>query len=163
MQVSNRNARMNTFEKLLADLVAARVEFVTVGALACAFNGWVRSTLDVDILVRRTPDNIARLLGCLARVGEGAAKELSWNDFTDEPGAVRVIEDFPIDLFVRMAGLTYEDVIADAKYCEVPAADGCVRIPYADAETMVRIKSSSQREHDKFDVLALQQIIKERK
>lgn len=154
---------MNTFEKLLADLVAARVEFVTVGAMACVFNGFIRATIDVDILVKRTPKNIARLLAFLAGVGEGAAKELSWDDFTDEPGAIRIIEDFPIDLFVRMGGLAYEDVMASAKYHKTTAAEGCVRIPYADAETMVRIKSSSLREHDKLDVLVLQQIIRERK
>ena len=154
---------MNSYEKLLADLVQARVEFVTVGALACAFNGWVRTTLDVDILVNRTPENVARLLKCLALVGEGAAAELRWEDFTDEPGAVRVIEEFPIDVFVRIGGVTYDEVMRGAEYHDVSAASGTVRIPYADAETLVRIKSSSLREHDKLDVLALQRIINERR
>ena len=95
---------MNTYEKLLAELVDAGVQFMTVGALACAFNGVVRATLDVDIVIARTPENVRTLLKALARVGSGAARELCWDDFDDEPGAVRVIEQFPIDIFVRIGG-----------------------------------------------------------
>jgi len=42
---------MNPFEKLLVALAEAEVRFVTVGGMACAFNGYVRATQDVDILI----------------------------------------------------------------------------------------------------------------
>lgn len=37
----------NPFEELLVGLVDAGVTFVTVGGIACAFNGYVRTTEDV--------------------------------------------------------------------------------------------------------------------
>jgi hypothetical protein len=40
----------NPYERLLVDLAEAGVQFVTVGGIACAFNGYVRATEDVDIL-----------------------------------------------------------------------------------------------------------------
>ena len=54
------------FEKLLADLVSSRVDFAVVGGLAVIFNGHPRPTLNADILVDDPPDDLRRLLNCLA-------------------------------------------------------------------------------------------------
>jgi hypothetical protein len=44
-------------EKLLVELVRANVNFIVVGGIAVALNGFLRTTEDVDILVesRRFP------------------------------------------------------------------------------------------------------------
>jgi hypothetical protein len=94
---------MSPFEKLLADLVKSDVRYVTVGGIACAFVGHVRATQDVDILVSPEPDNIRRLLKALESFGQGHARELDVKDFTVEPGAIRIVEDFPLDVFTIMA------------------------------------------------------------
>ena len=41
----------SAFERLLADLSEAEVDYILVGGLAVAFCGHVRATEDVDILV----------------------------------------------------------------------------------------------------------------
>ena len=69
----------NAYARLLVDLAESGLEFVTVGGLACAMNGFVRMTEDVDILVCRTDDNLAVLLETLAQVGDGYARELSFH------------------------------------------------------------------------------------
>jgi len=46
-------------EELLADLVAAEVGFVVVGGIACALNGVVRTTEDLDILIDSSPSNLS--------------------------------------------------------------------------------------------------------
>jgi hypothetical protein len=104
------NPELTPFEKLLVTLARHEVAFMTVGGVACTLNGFVRTTEDVDLLVANHPDNIACLLSALTQYGQGYARELSPADFTDEEGAIRVIEDFPIDLFVRMGGRHYEAV-----------------------------------------------------
>jgi hypothetical protein len=58
--------------------------------VACALNGFVRTTDDVDILVAPDVANIDRLLQTLGQVGQGAARELVPADFSDEEGAIRV-------------------------------------------------------------------------
>jgi len=74
------------YARLLADLADAGVEYVTVGGVACALNGHVRATEDVDILLLRNDTNIRRLLTALLGFGEGFARELSVEDFSDEEG-----------------------------------------------------------------------------
>jgi predicted nucleotidyltransferase len=53
------------FSEILRVLHRHEVEFVTVGGLAAVFNGAPVTTVDVDILHRRTPENVARLLSAL--------------------------------------------------------------------------------------------------
>jgi hypothetical protein len=131
------------------------VKYITVGGLACALNGHVRTTEDVDILVLREAANLRRLLGVLAGFGEGHAAELTVEDFTDEEGAIRVVEDFPLDIFTRMAGHRYEDLLPNLKVHVVEE----VEVPYLDARGLILLKQNSLRERDRIDVLALRQLL----
>jgi hypothetical protein len=54
---------------LLERLAASGVEFVLVGGLAAVAQGAPITTFDVDIVPRRTPENIERLLQLLAGLG----------------------------------------------------------------------------------------------
>jgi hypothetical protein len=64
-------------DEFIGSLIAHGVDFVIVGAYALAFHGAPRFTGDIDVLVRPTADNAARVLGanrvvwiprrCLAR------------------------------------------------------------------------------------------------
>jgi hypothetical protein len=54
---------------LLARLAASGTEFVLVGGLAAVAQGAPLTTLDVDVVHRRDPENVARLLAFLAAVG----------------------------------------------------------------------------------------------
>ncbi len=141
------------FERLLADLVRSEVRFLVVGGLACLFNGLARSTEDIDMLVDAEPENVRRLLQALASFGEGHAAELTPADFTDEEGAIRLIEDFPLDMFVRMKGLHYADLLPYRR-----ELDGEVRIPYVDASGLILLKSGSLRQRDQIDVECLKRI-----
>lgn len=57
------------FDEFIGSLTAHGVEFIVVGAYALAFHGPPRFTGDLDILVRPTLDNAARLLAALAAFG----------------------------------------------------------------------------------------------
>jgi hypothetical protein len=57
------------FDEFIGSLIAHGVEFLVVGAYALAFHGAPRFTGDLDILVRPTLDNAARLLRALAAFG----------------------------------------------------------------------------------------------
>jgi uncharacterized linocin/CFP29 family protein len=65
------------YEKLLESLARADIKFIIVGGVAVALNGFVRTTEDVDILIERSPENIARVLQALSSFGEGHARELA--------------------------------------------------------------------------------------
>ena len=65
------------FEKLLKLLSNRGIKFIVVGGVACALNGFVRATEDVDILVETSEANITAMLDTLQGWGEGFAKELA--------------------------------------------------------------------------------------
>ena len=143
------------FEKLLAALVTSRVDFAVVGGLAVIFNGYPRLTLDADILVHDAPDNLRRLLDCLAGWGEGWARELKPEDFAPEEGSIRVMEEFDLDIFTRMRGKALDDFRPRLRYLETAA----VRIPYLSPSDLIFLKQDSWREKDKLDVLALREVL----
>ncbi len=57
---------MTNFEALLRLLAGQGVEFIVVGGAAATAHGSARLTKDLDIVYRRTPENIRRLAECLA-------------------------------------------------------------------------------------------------
>jgi len=143
------------FEKLLAGLAADHVDFAVVGGLAVIFNGYPRLPLEAAILVADAPENLQRLLDSLKGWGEGWARELKPEDFSHDPGAVRLIEDFPLDMFVTMREKTIEDFRSRLRHLDA----GGVRIPYLAPEDLIFLKEGSWREKDQFDVAAMREII----
>ncbi len=101
---------MHTFESVLAALAREGIRFLVVGGLAVVQAGYVRLTEDLDLLVQADRDNLAALLRVLAGVGSGAAAELTVDDLALEEGAVRIAEDFDIDLFTLISGHRYESL-----------------------------------------------------
>lgn len=148
---------MDTFESLLAALARARVDFIVVGGLAVAVAGYPRVTEDVDLLVEASEANLHRLLGQLRRFGTGAAAELTPADFPMEEGAVRVAEDFDVDLFTLMGGRTYHDLLPQTHTLVVED----VAVRFLNAAGLIALKSGSVRPKDQMDVLMLREILRQ--
>ncbi len=145
---------MNEYERLLVLLAAIKIRFVTVGGFACAFNGLIRATEDVGILIEDAPSNVRLLLKVLSTYGDGFARELTEQDFTDEEGAIRIVEKFPIDVFVRMSGLKVADFENEIRHARIEEHD----VPFMSREALIRLKENSLRDIDKADVFQLRQM-----
>lgn len=143
------------FGKLLVALATDKIDFAVVGGVAVIFNGYPRLTLDTDILVNDSPENIRKLLKSLEGWGEGWARELKPEEFVPQEGSIRVIEDFDLDIFTRMRGKSLDDFRPRLRYLD---ASG-VRIPYLAPVDLVFLKKDSWRDKDKLDVLAMNEII----
>jgi hypothetical protein len=97
-------------------------EYVLVGGYALAFNGLVRQTGDVDVVVRNIPGNNRRWIAALCELPDGAAKELvaeSDNPFpseidpntgAEEAGVIRVADEFIVDVMPKACGLAFDDL-----------------------------------------------------
>lgn len=144
-----------TFESLLVKLSCSGVDYLVVGGVAVCLNGYVRTTQDLDLLVEASPANLDRLLGCLANFGEGHSRELSPEDFPMEEGAVRVIEDFTVDLFTLMRSHTFADFAGTAR--KLNLGDETVR--FLDPKALIELKSVSTRDKDRLDVSALRELM----
>jgi len=98
-----------------------------------------------------------RLLHVLASYGEGFVRELTVDDFTDEEGAIRIIEEIEqcqIDIFTRMNFRKYGDVVTDADSFSVSG----YRIKVASKASLIGWKSKSTREKDPIDAMALSRL-----
>jgi len=143
-----------TFEKLLVRLAKADVNFVLVGGLAVTLQGYVRFTEDVDILIDSSAANVRRFLDSLSDYGDGFARELGVDDFSEEEGALRIVEESEqcqIDVFTLIDGCTWSDVVSDADLFDLRDQ----QIRYASKRTLIRWKETSNREKDRIDAKAL--------
>ncbi|MCB1085903.1 MAG: nucleotidyl transferase AbiEii/AbiGii toxin family protein [Verrucomicrobiae bacterium] len=148
----------SSFERLLVRLVRDEIDFVVVGGIAVCLNGYVRLTEDVDILIDPDRSNVERLISSLAKFGEGFAAELGPEDFDEEEGAVRVVEDSEdcqIDIFTVMHGLCLVDFRNDIRHFETSG----IAVPYLGPLGLIRLKQNTHREKDSVDISALRQLM----
>ena len=156
MNLSNEPSRTpSLFEKLLAGLARSGVDFAVVGGLAVILNGYPRLTLDADILVQNSPDNLRKLLDYLKTWGDGAARELMIEDFNIDQGAIRISEEFDLDVFVVMRGKSLNDFRPNLRRF----ASDEVQIAYLSPADLIYLKEGSWREKDQLDVSAMKQIV----
>ena len=76
-------------------------------------------------------------------------------DFAIEEGSIRVMEDFDLDIFVRMRGRTLDDFRPNLRYFE---AEG-TRIPFMSPAELIFLKEGSWRGKDQLDVAKMKEIL----
>jgi hypothetical protein len=97
--------------KLLARFKEEGVEYVLVGGQAVRLNGFLRATEDVDLLLRATRANGARVKRALAFLPSSEELDLDWFEpAAGEPENIRVADDLLVDLLFAANGQTYESV-----------------------------------------------------
>ncbi|MBZ5606626.1 MAG: hypothetical protein LAP38_00070 [Acidobacteriia bacterium] len=96
--------------EFLESLNSNEVEYVIVGGYAQAYHGRPRFTGDIDVLVRPSRDNAARLRIALTQFGFGQLG-LSEDDFVAEGRVIQLgIAPNRIDLLTSLTGCTFDDV-----------------------------------------------------
>ena len=91
--------------KVLAACGKEQVEYVLIGGAALNFHGLVRATEDIDLFVRPTPDNIARL------------RQALWSVYTDpsidEISAGDLNGDYPVVRYSPPEGTLFIDILGE--------------------------------------------------
>lgn len=88
------------------------MEYALIGGYALALQGIVRLTEDVDVLVEPTLENARRWVRALAKLPDGAAKELVGDDTLHvEPYAIRVNDEFTVDVMNSASGFSWEQLV----------------------------------------------------
>ena len=67
---------------------------------------------------------------------------------------MRIIEDFPLDVFTIMRGKRYADLVASTQTTRIDDID----VRYLNAEALIALKEDSQRDQDRIDVSALRSL-----
>jgi len=111
----DERTRAATYQDVLriAELLEEEgVEYALIGGYALALQGIVRLTEDVDILVEPTRENARRWVAALSKLPDGAAKELLGDDtLHEEPYAIRVNDEFTVDVMNSASGFSWKDLV----------------------------------------------------
>ena len=140
------------FVEILAGLSEAGAEFLVVGAHALAAHGRPRATGDLDIWVRPTPSNAARVWDALVRFGAPL------HDLT--PGDLQVpdvvfqmgLPPNRIDLLTTISGVEFEQAWKD----RVTVSVAGLTVPTIGREDLIRNKRAAGRPRDLADVEELE-------
>lgn len=139
---------------MLHALNGAQVEFLIVGAHALAAHGIPRATGDIDLLVRPTADNAARVLQALADFGAPiSAHGVEASDFA-VPGNVYQIGLPPrrIDLLTEISGVSFDEAWSSRLQTNV----GGIDVNVLGREALIKNKRAAGRDKDLVDVAALE-------
>ncbi len=97
--------------KLLARFKEEGVEYVLVGGQAVRLNGFLRATEAIELLLRATRANGARVKRALAFLPSSEELDPDWFEpAAGEPENIRVADDLLVDLLFAANGETYESV-----------------------------------------------------
>jgi hypothetical protein len=108
-----RPATWEDVKSLARLLDEAGVEYALIGGYALAAHGFSRFTEDIDILVNPSAENSRRWIMALAKLPDGAARELAAAPDVFAGGqryAIRINDEFTVDVLPAAAGLRWEDV-----------------------------------------------------
>ncbi len=141
------------FRDLLLAFGAEGVEFVVVGAHALALHGVPRATGDLDVLVRPSPDNAARVWRALGRFGAPVESAGVTVDDLATPGVVYQIGLPPsrIDILTQITGVSFDEAWSGRESADLEGST----IHFLGRDAFVRNKQAVGRPKDLADVARL--------
>jgi hypothetical protein len=149
--------------ELLRTLTTANVEFIIIGGTAAVLHGAPTTTFDLDIVHRRTADNVQRLMDVLssldAIVREPTNRRLRPTaDILMGPGQLLMSTTLgPLDALGQLHdGRGYDELIRRT----VRMGDDSIPLLVLDLETLIEIKITTGRTKDKLVVPLLQALLK---
>lgn len=138
-------------DALINALARAGVEFIIIGGAAAVLHGSPTTTLDLDIVHSRSPDNVARLMEVLerldARVRDPAGRDLKPTpELLREGGQLRLTTTLgPLDPIGQLHdGRGYEELLEVSEW----VTDGDLRLRVLDLRTLIEVKREAGRSKD---------------
>ena len=156
---------MTDFNALLRLLTENEVEFIIVGGAAATAHGSARLTLDLDVVYKRSAENIARIVNALRPIkpylrGAPAGLPFDWSVETVAQGLnfTLITTLGALDLLGEIAGGGgYEQLFPET--IEVGIAG--VNCRCLNLERLIKVKRAAGRPKDLETVAELQQILEE--
>lgn len=155
---------MTDFSALLRALNGVDVEFIIVGGVAATVHGSARLTIDLDVLYRRTRENLARVVQSLASYqpylrGAPSGLPFQWDAETLQRGLnfTLITSLGPIDLLGEITGGgTYEELLSDTVVVAVFGVEcRCLTL-----DRLIQVKRAAGRVKD-LEAIAELEILRE--
>lgn len=144
---------IDDFADFLRELVAARVEFLVVGAHALSVHGIPRATGDLDVWIRPIPDNAERVVAAITRFGAPVdALGISAADFSRPDVVAQLgVPPYRIDLLTAISGVDFDSAWAERAEGNIAG----VHVPVLGRASFILNKRATGRTKDLADLEAL--------
>lgn len=97
------------FKEFLNLLNSERVEYLVIGGYAVGHHGYPRTTVDLDIWIANSPENVARTVTALERFGFSSAREFA-HLLTRERQVVRMgVPPLRLEILTTISGVEFSD------------------------------------------------------
>lgn len=161
--------KVDSLRAILGALQAAQVRYLIVGGFAVVAHGYVRYTVDLDLVIALDPENVHRSTQALSALGyrplmpvslEDLANPRKREEWASEKGMVvfQLVSDrhpeTPVDIFVTMP-FDFEVQHARASRWSLP---GDLEAPVLALDELLAMKLRAGRPKDRVDVDHLRQI-----
>jgi hypothetical protein len=138
--------------KVCALLNEAGAEYIVIGGYACVLHGYIRTTKDVDLLVPENEENFLKVREALAGLEDGAARELTVEDFKNYL-VLTINDEVQVDVSRQAWKVNYFEALTNV---ESRTLEG-VRIPFMGIKELIESKST-YRAQDQVDCAQLRSI-----
>lgn len=142
------------FSALLRTFVAHNVEFLVVGAHALALHGAARFSEDLDLWVRPTSENAARVFGALVEFG-APMLDVTEADFARDDVVYQIgVAPIRIDVLTSITGLGFERAWPN----RIRVRLGDTEVAIIGRDDLIANKRATGRAKDIADVEALERL-----
>ena len=150
--LASREPTLEDLRDLCRELNQRGARYVVIGGFAMRAADYIRSTMDVDLIVASDLENEAKVFAALATLPDHAANELQPGEL-QKFGVIRVADEILVDLMASAGGIDYAEASRDTVVREL---DG-VPVPFASPSLLWRMKKVTHREKDAGDLLFLRE------
>ena len=144
-------------ENLLRLLKERDAQFVIIGATAFPVHGYARATIDIDLFIKNTTENAAKIHAALQDFGYDIS-DLSLDDIVSKKVLIRQYLA-ETDLHPFVAGVHFDEVWRN----KIEDQLGDTTVYFASLHDLIRMKKAAGRPKDIDDLRALEKIEEKRR
>ncbi|MBF0546779.1 MAG: nucleotidyltransferase [Candidatus Riflebacteria bacterium] len=142
------------YKEMLSALVEEKVEFLLIGAYALAVFGVPRATVDLDLFVKPSPENAAKLMQALARFG-APMDQINVKDFEHDDTIFQIgVAPRRIDILTGITALNFDEASKNA----IDATIEGIQLKVISIQNMIKNKTAIGRTKDLADTEILKKI-----
>lgn len=161
------------YEDVFREFESKDVRYLVVGGIAVNLYGYIRLTMDLDIMIDLSEENIAKVVETMEKFGYSPRVPVNPKEFISEKNREQWIkEKVPvvftfidlknpykhIDVFLNNP-VDFEEAFLRKEVIEIRG----IKILVASIDDLIKMKYNTQRPRDKEDIIHLEKIKKMRK
>ena len=131
--------------------------YIMVGGFATNLHGFQRTTADIDLWIKNTPQNRKNLRNTLKDLGIGDFESIETTEFIAGWSTISLNSGFELDIMTSLKGL--DQIMFDECYELAPTAViESIPIKFLHINQLIQAKKASGRAKDLIDVEELERI-----